>query len=158
MSDQIVASSVQPVGDVALAVLGGERPVVVASCAFAACHSISDEKYKSARPGYPSSPTHQLPDYGAEPPPGLARRPSAPSIDQTVDQHTAWRHKGDLLTSMPGIGKFVASILIGDMPELGSLSRRQIAALTCVAAFPGNRPLLDTGSTVSFDLVACVAF
>lgn len=58
-------------------------------------------------------------------------------IDQTVERHAAWRHKRDLLTSMPGIGKAVATTLIGDMPELGSLSRRQIAALIGVA--PYNR-------------------
>jgi transposase len=56
-------------------------------------------------------------------------------LDQTVDQHTAWRHKRDLLTSMPGIGNSVACTLIGDMPELGTLNRRQIAALTGVAPF-----------------------
>ena len=62
-------------------------------------------------------------------------------IDHAVEQHTAWRHKRDLLTSMPGIGNSVASTLIGDLPELGSLNRRQIAALTGVA--PYNR---DSGS------------
>ena len=36
---------------------------------------------------------------------------------------------------MPGIGPSVASTLIGDLPELGSLNRRQIAALTGVAPF-----------------------
>lgn len=56
-------------------------------------------------------------------------------IDQAVEQHTAWRHKRDLLTSMPGIGRSIASSLIGDMPELGSLNRRQIGALTGVAPF-----------------------
>jgi transposase len=56
-------------------------------------------------------------------------------IQDTVEQHAAWRHKRDLLTSMPGIGPSVASTLIGDLPELGSLSRRQIAALTGVAPF-----------------------
>lgn len=62
-------------------------------------------------------------------------------IEHAVEQHVAWRHKRDLLTSMPGIGPSVASSLIGDLPELGSLSRRQIAALTGVAPF--NR---DSGS------------
>ena len=62
-------------------------------------------------------------------------------IDHAVEQHAAWRHKRDLLTSMPGIGHSVASTLIGDLPELGSLNRRQIAALTGVA--PYNR---DSGS------------
>ena len=56
-------------------------------------------------------------------------------IQDAVEQHAAWRHKRDLLTSMPGIGPSVASTLIGDLPELGSLSRRQIAALTGVAPF-----------------------
>jgi transposase len=58
-------------------------------------------------------------------------------IQEAVEQHAAWRHKRDLLTSMPGIGPSVASTLIGDLPELGSLSRRQIASLTGVA--PYNR-------------------
>ena len=56
-------------------------------------------------------------------------------IQNAVEQHAAWRHKRDLLTSMPGIGPSVASTLIGDLPELGALSRRQIAALTGVAPF-----------------------
>ncbi len=56
-------------------------------------------------------------------------------IQDAVEQHAAWRHKRDLLTSMPGIGPSVASTLIGDLPELGSLSRRQIASLTGVAPF-----------------------
>jgi transposase len=56
-------------------------------------------------------------------------------IQSAVERHAAWRHKRDLLTSMPGIGRSVASTLIGDLPELGSLSRRQIGALTGVAPF-----------------------
>lgn len=56
-------------------------------------------------------------------------------LDQAVDAHATWRHKRDLLTSMPGIGKTVAYTLLGDLPELGDLNRRQIAALTGVAPF-----------------------
>jgi transposase len=56
-------------------------------------------------------------------------------IQNAVEQHAAWRHKRDLLTTMPGIGLSVASTLIGDLPELGSLSRRQVASLTGVAPF-----------------------
>lgn len=56
-------------------------------------------------------------------------------IDRAIEQHTQWRHKRDLMTSMPGIGNSVASTLIGDLPELGTLNRRQIAALTGVAPF-----------------------
>ena len=56
-------------------------------------------------------------------------------LDQAVDRHSAWRHKRQLLTSMPGIGNTVAYTLLGDLPELGSLTRKQIAALTGVAPF-----------------------
>ena len=56
-------------------------------------------------------------------------------IAHAIEQHSTWRRKRDLLTSMPGTGLSVASTLIGDLPELGSLSRRQIAALTGVAPF-----------------------
>jgi transposase len=56
-------------------------------------------------------------------------------IDHAVDQHAPSRHKRELLTSMPGIGNSVAATLIGDLPELGSLNRREIASLTGVAPF-----------------------
>jgi len=56
-------------------------------------------------------------------------------INNAVDQHATSRHKRELLTSMPGIGNTVAATLIGDLPELGSLDRREIASLTGVAPF-----------------------
>src|SRR6185295_15987303 len=62
-------------------------------------------------------------------------------IDHAIDQHAPSHLKRELLTSMPGIGNCVAATLIGDLPELGSLNRREIAALTGVAPF--NR---DSGS------------
>jgi transposase len=56
-------------------------------------------------------------------------------IDHAVDQHAPSHRKRELLTSMPGIGNCVAATLIGDLPELGSLNRREIASLTGVAPF-----------------------
>jgi transposase len=56
-------------------------------------------------------------------------------LDEAVNRHSVWRHKRELLTSMPGIGNTVAYTLLGDLPELGSLGRKQIAALTGVAPF-----------------------
>lgn len=56
-------------------------------------------------------------------------------LDQAIEQHTAWREKRNLLISLPRIGKTVAATLLGDMPELGKLTRREIAALTGVAPF-----------------------
>jgi transposase len=56
-------------------------------------------------------------------------------IDHAVEQHAPSRHKRELLTSMPGIGNSVAATLLGDLPELGSLNRREIASLAGVAPF-----------------------
>ncbi len=39
---------------------------------------------------------------------------------------------------MPGVGLIVAATLIAELPELGRLSRRQIAALDGVAPFPNE--------------------
>jgi len=49
----------------------------------------------------------------------------------------AWRERDELLQSVPGIGNIVARTLIADLPELGRLDRKQIAALVGVA--PLNR-------------------
>jgi transposase len=47
----------------------------------------------------------------------------------------AWREADDLLRSVPGIGPVTACTLIADMPELGRLDRRRIAALAGLAPF-----------------------
>jgi transposase len=58
-------------------------------------------------------------------------------IDELVRTSPAWRAADDLLTSVPGIGNVTARTLIADLPELGRLDRRRIAALVGVA--PLNR-------------------
>lgn len=45
----------------------------------------------------------------------------------------AWREDDDLLQSVPGIGPVLATTLIAELPELGKLNRKQIAALVGVA-------------------------
>jgi transposase len=54
-------------------------------------------------------------------------------IDETVRGSPAWRAKEDLLASVPGIGKIIARTLIAELPELGSLDRRKVAALVGLA-------------------------
>jgi len=56
-------------------------------------------------------------------------------IDDAVRGSPAWREKEDLLSSVPGIGTTISRTLIADLPELGSLDRRQIAALVGLAPF-----------------------
>ncbi len=56
-------------------------------------------------------------------------------IDDAVRGSPAWREKEDLLASVPGVGTIIARTLIADLPELGRLSRKQIAALAGLAPF-----------------------
>lgn len=62
-------------------------------------------------------------------------------VDQAVRGSSAWREKDDLLRSVPGVGKVLARTLLAHLPELGTLSRKEIAALVGVA--PLNR---DSGT------------
>jgi transposase len=45
----------------------------------------------------------------------------------------AWRERDDLLQSVPGVGPILSRTLLADLPELGRLSRREIAKLVGVA-------------------------
>lgn len=54
-------------------------------------------------------------------------------IDDAVRGSPVWRHKEDLLASVPGVGKIIARTLLAELPELGSLDRRKIAALVGLA-------------------------
>lgn len=56
-------------------------------------------------------------------------------IDDAVRGSPAWREKEDLLASVPGIGPIIARTLIADLPELGRLGRKEIAALAGLAPF-----------------------
>ena len=46
-----------------------------------------------------------------------------------------WREKDDLLRSVPGVGEQLSLSLLAYLPELGTLNRKQIAALVGVAPF-----------------------
>jgi transposase len=54
-------------------------------------------------------------------------------IESQVKGSPIWRIQEDLLQSVPGIGKVVSRTLIAELPELGKLTRRKIAALVGVA-------------------------
>lgn len=58
-------------------------------------------------------------------------------LEGTLRKSPLWREKDNLLRSVPGIGRVVSITLLADLPELGTLSRHQIAALVGVA--PLNR-------------------
>lgn len=62
-------------------------------------------------------------------------------LDDTLRGSPLWRERDDLLRSVPGVGPVVSATLLAHLPELGTISRQQVAALVGVA--PLNR---DSGT------------
>jgi transposase len=62
-------------------------------------------------------------------------------LAQAIHSSPVWREKDRLLQSAPGVGPVLATTLLASLPELGTLNRKQIAALVGVA--PLNR---DSGT------------
>ena len=62
-------------------------------------------------------------------------------LAQAIRSSALWREQEDELRSVPGIGPVVSTTLLADLPELGTLGRKQIAALVGLA--PLNR---DSGT------------
>jgi transposase len=58
-------------------------------------------------------------------------------LTQAIRQSPVWRARDDLLQSTPGVGPVVTTTLLAELPELGTLNGKQIAALVGVA--PLNR-------------------
>jgi transposase len=54
-------------------------------------------------------------------------------IDESVRGSPVWCEKEDLLKSVPGVGNVTARTLLAELPELGDLSRREIASLAGLA-------------------------
>ena len=54
-------------------------------------------------------------------------------IDGQIGLFPEWKAQEDLLTSVPGVGTVTARTLLGELPELGRLDRRQIGALAGLA-------------------------
>jgi len=56
-------------------------------------------------------------------------------IDTTIRNSPAWREREDLLSSAKGVGSTTARTMLTQLPELGRLNRREIAALVGLAPF-----------------------
>jgi transposase len=54
-------------------------------------------------------------------------------IGQRIRSSPAWRERDDLYRSTPGVGPVLSATLLADLPELGSISDKQIAALVGLA-------------------------
>jgi len=62
-----------------------------------------------------------------------------PEIDRDIDTMVrgspVWREKEDLLVTVPGVAKKTSRSVLADLPELGRLTRREIASLVGYAPF-----------------------
>jgi transposase len=58
-------------------------------------------------------------------------------LGEVIRSSPVWRERDNLLRSVPGVGPVLSSVLLADLPELGKLSRKEVAALVGVA--PLNR-------------------
>ncbi len=62
-------------------------------------------------------------------------------LERKIRDTPLWREKDDLLRSVPGVGPVVSVTLLAELPELGTLDHKRLAALVGVA--PLNR---DSGT------------
>lgn len=63
------------------------------------------------------------------------------NLRNSIQESPVWREKDNLLQSVPGVGPVLSTTLLSELPELGILNRKQVAALVGVA--PLNR---DSGA------------
>jgi transposase len=56
-------------------------------------------------------------------------------LDEAIEQSPTWRENAALLRSVPGVGPVLCRTLLAELPELGTLTHKQLAALVGVAPF-----------------------
>lgn len=59
------------------------------------------------------------------------------NLEEQIQNSPVWREKDNILRSVPGVGPVLSITIMGSLPELGRINRKQIAALVGVA--PLNR-------------------
>lgn len=69
-------------------------------------------------------------------------------LDKAVKKSPVWRANDRILQSTPGVGPVLSIALLADLPELGQLDRRQIAALVGVAPFSRDSGTLRGKRTI----------
>lgn len=85
------------------------------------------------------------------------------NLRQFINNSPLWSEKDTILQSAPGIGPVISTILIAELPELGTLTAKQIAALVGVApisrdsgAFRGKRMIWGGRASVRSALYMAV--
>ncbi len=57
-------------------------------------------------------------------------------LSGTIRESSVWHEKEEVLPSVPGVGPVLTTTLFANLPELGTLTRKEVAALAGVAPFP----------------------
>ena len=94
-------------------------------------------------PGTPSQPPAEIPAEGIGRPvtatgtyvPGLQVAVTNRELDGMLRKTPMWREHEDLLRTAKGVGRMTIATLFADLPELGTLDNKRIAALVGVAPF-----------------------
>jgi transposase len=76
-------------------------------------------------------------------------------LADAIRQSPIWREKDELLRSVPGIGPVLTTTLLASLPELGTLTHKQIAALVGVAPLNRDSGTLRGRRTVWGDAPRC---
>jgi transposase len=63
-------------------------------------------------------------------------------VAETIRHSPLWREKDELLRSAPGVGPVFSTTMLATVPELGTLTHKQISALVGVAPFSRDSGLL----------------
>ena len=70
------------------------------------------------------------------------------ALTEAIRQSPVWREKEELLQSTPGVGPVMTTTLLATLPELGTLTGKQISALVGVAPFNRDSGMLRGTRTV----------
>jgi transposase len=69
-------------------------------------------------------------------------------LEATMRESPVWREKEEVLRSVPGVGPVLTTTLFANLPELGTLTRKEVAALAGVAPFPRDSGTLKGRRTI----------
>lgn len=69
-------------------------------------------------------------------------------LDRFIEKNSAWKENQQILCSTPSIGPVSSRTLLAELPELGTLGRKQISALVGVAPFPRDSGTLRGRRTI----------
>jgi len=69
-------------------------------------------------------------------------------LTSTIERSAVWQAKADLLRSIPGVGPVLSRTMLAQVPELGTLGHKQVAALVGVAPFNRDSGTLRGRRTV----------